>query len=425
MANQGFWQDSDAWLSADNLNAMFLQYGAFASRPSHGQRGRQWFDTTTGLEYYDTGSGWEIKPNHGISMIRFQNTSSAITASLSSPVIITCNNVNSSGAMVRASSGELHLLVTENVAANADGYGWLKGVISGLTVPSTLNNGDSIWIDTDNSVFSSGINKDSVYAGKLLNKTSKLVLYDYNKSIHSRIDISRDSSKDFTLISNTSPYDIWSDGTTMWVLDRRYNAILAYNMSTKARDSSKDFNTLTAALNTNAYGLWSDGTTMWVTDNFYNKLYAYNLSTKARDSGKDFNTLSAAGNTSPTGIWSDGTTMWVLDNADDKLYAYNMSTKARDNIKDFNTSIATGNTSPINLWSDGTTMWVSNHNTTNMYAYNLSSKARDIGKDFNTIRVASGSNNPHGLWSDGTTMWVPDNTDNKIYAYNLYSVTVG
>ena len=36
------------------------------------------------------------------------------------------------------------------------------------------------------------------------------------------------------------------------------------------------------------YGLWSDGTTMWVDDSGDNKLYAYNLATKARDSSKDF-----------------------------------------------------------------------------------------------------------------------------------------
>ena len=91
---------------------------------------------------------------------------------------------------------------------------------------------------------------------------------------------------------------------------------------------------------------------MWVADrHWYNsKIYAYNLLTKARDSSKDFNTLSAAENTYPTGIWSDGTTLWVADNIDDKIYAYNLATKARDISKDFNTLSAAGNTSPIALW---------------------------------------------------------------------------
>ena len=37
------------------------------------------------------------------------------------------------------------------------------------------------------------------------------------------------------------------------------------------------------------------------------KVYAYDMTTKARDASKDFDTA----NLLPTGIWSDGTTMWV------------------------------------------------------------------------------------------------------------------
>ena len=42
------------------------------------------------------------------------------------------------------------------------------------------------------------------------------------------------------------------------------------------------------------------------------KLFAYNMSTKQRDSAKDFNTLDEAGNDGPRGLWSDGSTMWVV-----------------------------------------------------------------------------------------------------------------
>ena len=63
---------------------------------------------------------------------------------------------------------------------------------------------------------------------------------------------------------------------------------------------------------------------MWVGDYSDDKLYAYNMTTKARDPAKDFDTLDAAGNDSPRGLWSDGVTMWVADTWDDKLYAYNM-----------------------------------------------------------------------------------------------------
>ena len=193
-------------------------------------------------------------------------------------------------------------------------------------------------------------------------------IYAYNLSTKAR-----DSAKDFnTLVAagNDSPRGIWSDGTTMWVADdgdrqdlrlqpehqgaglsqglqypcccrkrkarqasgpterrcgwrtTRDRKIYAYNLSTKAGDSAKDFNTLDAAGNEGPEGIWSDGTTMWVADYSDDKIYAYNLSTKAWDFGKDFNALDAAGNEGPEGIWSDGTTMWVTDYSDDKIYAY-------------------------------------------------------------------------------------------------------
>ena len=60
------------------------------------------------------------------------------------------------------------------------------------------------------------------------------------------------------------------------------------------------------------------------------KLIAYNLATKARDSSKDFNTLVGAGNSNPGGLWSDGTTMWVVDRTDDKIYSYVLSVPTTD-----------------------------------------------------------------------------------------------
>ena len=132
-----------------------------------------------------------------------------------------------------------------------------------------------------------------------------------------------------TLIAahNRSLGEIWSDSTTMWVVDSVEKKIYAYNKSTKARDPGKDFNTLDAAQNDRPFGLWSDGTTAWVSD-FQSKLiYKYNLSTKAHDPNESFNNLDAAENDNPSGIWSDGTTMWVADSVDGKIYAYGYVTR--------------------------------------------------------------------------------------------------
>ena len=148
----------------------------------------------------------------------------------------------------------------------------------------------------------------------------------------------RDASKDFDTLygaGNRRPTGIWSDGTTMWVAGAYIafqfdtERIFAYSMATKQRDASKDFDTLKAAGNRDPRSIWSDGTTMWVLDNDDGKIYAYSMATKQRDAAKDFNTLRAAGNDRPTGIWSDKTSMLVTNirvagSGDTKIYAYNM-----------------------------------------------------------------------------------------------------
>ena len=212
---------------------------------------------------------------------------------------------------------------------------------------------------------------------------------------------------------NNHPYDIWSDGTTIWVSDLRDAKIYAYNLGTKARDASKDFDTLDAAGNDLPRGIWSDGTTMWIADSSDDKVYAYNLTTKARDASKDFDTPARS-----TGIWSDGTTMWVAAQQPGNIYAYDMTTKARDAGKDFDTLRAAGNRHPGGIWSNNITMWVTDEDDDKLYAYNMASKARDAGKDFNTL-IAAGNGNPGGIWVTTTTMWASDRGDGKIYSYNM------
>ena len=227
-------------------------------------------------------------------------------------------------------------------------------------------------------------------------------------------------AKGFLLDANDFPLGIWSDGTTMWVADRINFKLYAYDLASKARDVSNDFDTLAGAGNDRPWGIWSDGTTMWVVDEFDGKFYAYDLASKARDASKDFNNLAGAGNDDPAGIWSDGTTMWVVDFSDDKIYAYDLASKARDASKDFNTLADAGNDGPLGIWSDGTTMWVLDGADNKIYAYDLASKARDASKDFDTLADA-GNIHESAIWSDGTTMWVVDFSDDKIYAYDLAS----
>ena len=355
-------------------------------------------------------------------------------------------------------------------------------------------------------------------------------IYAYKMS-----DKSRDGGKDI-LISNPvgrksgewNPLiqGIWSDGTTMWVADYVTSAngnskIYAFNLSAKTRDSAKDFDTLSVAGNHQPRGLWSDGSTIWVMDDEDDKIYAYRLSdaaslialtlsskiplskttfanrsvslspafngsiarymtspvpyastnltvspTKLQPDATvsilpaDVDTTTAghqvslavgdneviitvtnpnslprtrtytvnvhrefftshnllhdfalvSSNSAPYGLWSDGKTMWMTDHGRDKVFAYNWTTKQYDPTKDF--ALASANSAPRGIWSDGVTIWVADQDKDKIYAYKMSDKSRDTSKDFDTLQAA-GNAEPRGIWSDGVTMWVSDEADGK------------
>ena len=204
---------------------------------------------------------------------------------------------------------------------------------------------------------------------------------------------------------------MWSNGTTMWVVDSGTEKLAAYSATDKTRQASNDV--LLHSDNNGPSGLWSNGTTFWVADTQDDKIFAYRVSDGSRDSTKDFDTLDAAGNNAPRGIWSDGTTMWVADRFDDKIYAYQMSDKQRDSDEDFD-NLATANDRPTGIWSDGVTMWAANSlNPPKLFAYGLSDKEPKATRDFNTIEVL-GSLIITGITSDGVTMWVADTNSPEI-----------
>ena len=259
-------------------------------------------------------------------------------------------------------------------------------------------------------------------------------------------------------MDNNSPSGLWSDGTTIWVInteDFDVDAKLyAYTLATGARDAAKEFDV--AEENEDPSGMWSDGNTMWVLDESvritnddgstfyrnYGKIYAYALTDGTREVDNEFD-LAEENETSYIGIWSDGTTMWVADDGydsdldaygDAKLYAYTLATGARDAAKEFD--LAEENEGPSGIWSDGTTIWVVDDGydpdsddyvkDAKLYAYTLATGARDAAKEFD---LAEENELPYDIWSDGTTLWVADDgydpdsdqttRDAKIYAYQL------
>ena len=221
---------------------------------------------------------------------------------------------------------------------------------------------------------------------------------------------------------NEEARGIWSDGTTMWVVDDGPNKLFAYTLATRQRNSDEDFNALHGAFNRTIRGLWSDGTTMWVVDYNYHQIFAYKRVDKSRHKDREFLNLPVDGPKWSWGLWSDGTTMWISDPTSDRIYAYKIYpyavvNKVRAPDKDIYVDKETGNERASDLWSDGTTMWVSDSLAGKLFAYGLDSGQRDSVRDFDDL--AAGHTSPAGIWSDGATMWVADWRGDKIYAYNM------
>ena len=205
----------------------------------------------------------------------------------------------------------------------------------------------------------------------------------------------RDAAKDINLaMENDSPVGLWSNKTTLWIVQDESgwnalerNQIYAYVLATGARDATKDIDL--AANNTNSQGIanistpqgiWSDGTTLWVVDrgnnitNVEEKIYAYTLADGTRDANKDINLNTD--NDRPYGLWSDGTTLWVsnddFSNSDnDKVYAYRLTDGTRDADREFGLAAGSRFFRPRHIWSDGTTLWVLNGTDEKIYAYQL------------------------------------------------------
>ena len=225
---------------------------------------------------------------------------------------------------------------------------------------------------------------------------------------------------------NERPLDIWSDETTLWVLDFEDTYIYAYNLATGARDSAKEFDLHTD--NAAPRGIWSNGITLWVSDSLADKLFAYTLDNGNRNSSQDITLSTAMGDNNgfAGSIWSDKTTIWVADGAQDKLFAYTLGNGNRNSSQDFGLSPL--NSDIAGIWSDGVTLWVADHGDDKVYAYKRSDKNRNSTKEFD---LSAGNSDARGIWSDGATMWVgnieerTDGTDDmaeNIYAYDIRSL---
>ena len=223
-----------------------------------------------------------------------------------------------------------------------------------------------------------------------------------------------------------TPAGLWSDGTTLWVLENGEgadDAVYAYDLETGERVEEREFELDEA--NRAPRGAWSDGSTVWVSDSGRERLFAHNLETGARLPERDI--AFAERNRDARGIWSGDETMWVLDGGKDSLFAYDVATgELRAEYP-----LASTNGDPHGIWSDGVTVWVSDHGAKRLFAYRLpapegpaaeDAERQDLDRvsdeEFGDLSKAS-NNSPRGIWSDGEVMYVADESDGKVYTYNM------
>ena len=276
------------------------------------------------------------------------------------------------------------------------------------------------------------------------NIESRIFAYDISDIDNG--NVSHDENSEFDLETSNANFEennqgaqgIWSDGTTLWVVDVFGDHIFTYTLVGGARDTDSEFDLFVA--NDNPRGIWSNGETLWVADSTADHIFAYTLNTGMRDTRRDINL--ATDNANPTDIWSDGDTMWVADItfADStgrrRVFAYDISdidngNVSRDADKDIALALATdaipggrpampANAFPQGIWSDGTTLWVADSlfRNTFMYAYTLRTGMPDNSREFN---FSVGNDDPRGIWSDGLNMWVSVDTginNNRVELYN-------
>ena len=229
---------------------------------------------------------------------------------------------------------------------------------------------------------------------------------------------------DVSGLAHRRSMDVWAGAQTRWVsYDRSGDeAVLAYYRSTGGRAPGRDI-AARAAGNKSPWALWSDGASLYVLDAWKSMVFQYSLD---EDDPDGFGahvatvTLEGIGEDDARGLWSDGEHMWVANRDDAKVYAYDLGSWDRVSGEDFDTLAAAGNSMPVDLWSDGLVMWVLDKGDRKIYAYDLDSKVRLEHLDFE--RLHRGNGWPSGLWSDGAHMWVSDADDTRAYAYVMPAV---
>ena len=206
-----------------------------------------------------------------------------------------------------------------------------------------------------------------------------------------------------------NPEGVWSDGSTIWVVDNANGKLVAYSLS--SGDHLADKTIELHSSNGKPRGIWSDTATIWVSDWDDTQLYAYNLGNGNRQANKDIDL--AGSNDAPRGITGDYNAILVVDKDDSYVYAYSQYDGSRRQDVEFN--LHGSNDHPWGVWIGGGYAWVSDLDDNRLYGYNMFSGDHVSKHD---MRLQRSNLDARGIWSDGETMWVVDQQDH--YLYGIY-----
>ena len=111
---------------------------------------------------------------------------------------------------------------------------------------------------------------------------------------------------------NSAPTGLWSDGSTLLLLDNASgagDAVYAYDPASGERQAAREFRL--DALNRAPRGIWAGSGIAWVSDSGRDRLFAYDLASGERLTERDVDLDRR--NRDARGIWGGGGALWVLN----------------------------------------------------------------------------------------------------------------
>ena len=227
-------------------------------------------------------------------------------------------------------------------------------------------------------------------------------------------------------LTTSFPRGLWSDGTTMWVVNNGVpKGLLAFNLQTGARDPEKDVlsGSGLAGGQSSVRGLAGHGGVILVADSgsrdITAKVFGYTENSDGRrqhSSSHDLTGPPGEGivGSNLQGVWTDGEVLWAAHSTGG-ISAYHLTGPNK------NQRLEAEDFPPVpglkGLWSDGETMWVARSSAIN--AFDMVTKQAVANKNFSRddLRIAGQDHSPWGIWSDGETMWAGGTGD--IYSFEM------